>query len=107
MALETTITTAIVEYLNGLPHCVVEKIPADSRGKIGRSDLSGCINGRAFRIEVKSKEHNNKPTKAQQLNLKKWSRAGAIAFSAYSVEDVRYVLTKCVCNNHEYVGHKY
>lgn len=88
MALETTITGNIVEYLESLPNCTVEKILGCSAQK-DRPDLGGCWNGRSFRIEVKSPDYGNMPTQGQILNLKRWSRAGALCFVAWSLDDVK------------------
>lgn len=89
MALESTITNNILKYLNyEVKDCVAEKVAGNAFQK-DRPDINGCWKGRAFRIEVKSPDHGNKPTKGQLLNLKKWEKAGAISFVAYSVEDVR------------------
>lgn len=52
----------------------------------GISDIVGCLNGRAFWIEVKTLK--DKVTPAQQRFLDNARDAGAIAFVARSVEDV-------------------
>jgi hypothetical protein len=57
--------------------------------QFGRPDINGCWRGRCFRIEVKSPDHGNKPSKAQKLNLKRWERAGALSFTAYSLKEVK------------------
>ena len=88
MALETRITESILKYLNSLDECIAEKVMG-SAFQFGRPDINGCWKGRCFRIEVKSAEHGNKATKAQLHNLKKWEKAGAICFVAYSVDDVK------------------
>lgn len=94
MALESTITKNILEYLNDLEQCVAEKVAGSSLTGKGRADINGCWNGRSFRIEVKSPDHRNKPSKAQVLNMKRWSRAGSICFSAYSLKDVQRIINK-------------
>jgi len=52
----------------------------------GISDIVGCLNGRAFWIEVKTPK--DKVTPAQQRFLDNARDAGALAFVARSVEDV-------------------
>ena len=86
---ESQLVRNILKYLNGLPDCVAEKI----HGNIfqsGKPDITGCFKGQAFRIEVKDSEHY-KPTQKQLLNLERWGRVGAIAFVAYTLEDVKFV----------------
>lgn len=91
MALEKTITNNILKYLNGLSGCIAEKVSGNV-GQVGRADINGCINGQTFRIEVKMDDNGNKPTQKQLLNLAQWGKAGAIAFVAYSLEDVKMVI---------------
>lgn len=93
MAIEATITASILKYLNSLPNCVAEKVFGNAQ-QIGRPDINGCWNGRCFRLEVKSPDHGNQPTKIQELNLKTWSRAGAYCFTVYSLEDVKAIINK-------------
>lgn len=88
MALESQITDRIIKYLNSLDNCVAEKVMGNAF-QSARPDINGCWCGRSLRIEVKSPDHGNKATKAQLLNLEKWRKAGALAFVAYSVEDVK------------------
>lgn len=88
MPLETAITDSILKYLNGLPDCIAEKVHG-SIYQFGRPDINACIQGRSVRIEVKSPDHGNKPSKAQKLDMKKWRKAGAVCFVAYSLADVK------------------
>ena len=90
MALESQIVDRILRYLNALEGCVAEKVHGNAF-QFGRPDINGCWNSICFRIEVKTPDHGNKPSKAQELNLKKWARAGAVCFVAYSLNDVRYI----------------
>lgn len=97
MPLESTIVNSILNYLNHkVVGCVAEKVHGNSF-QVGRPDINGCWKGRSFRIEVKSRDHGNKPTKIQELNLRKWAEKGAICFVAYCVDDV-----ECVINNNEH-----
>jgi penicillin-binding protein-related factor A (putative recombinase) len=93
MPLETTITASILKYLNTqVQDCVAEKTFGGMFGSKGKADVSGCWKGRAFRIEVKSPDHNNQPSNAQILNMRKWEKAGALCFVAYSLKDVKEVI---------------
>lgn len=87
MALESTITNNIIKYLNGLEGCKAEKLMGNAFQR-DMPDINGCWKGQMFKIEVKSPDHGNKATKGQLLQLKLWSKVGAVCFVAYSVEDV-------------------
>lgn len=92
MPLETQITNRILKYLNEtVTDCVAEKVMGNAF-QFGRPDINGCWKGKCFRIEVKSPDHANKPTKIQMLNLAKWKKAGAITIVAYSLEDVKELI---------------
>ena len=87
--LEKTITNNILKYLNGLPDCRARKIPGGMYGG-GWPDIIAVIEGQAVFIEVKRPGLGKKshPTPLQQAELDKWHEAGAIAFTATSVDDV-------------------
>lgn len=85
---ESIIVNNILNYLNSLPECVAEKLQG-SAASSGKADINACYKGRSLRIEVKTPDHGNKASKRQIANLKRWEAAGAIAFVAYSVEDVK------------------
>ena len=92
MPLETSITERILKYLNEeIECCVAEKVAGNAFTK-DRPDINACWKGLAVRIEVKSPDHDNKPTKGQLLDLKKWKRAGALTMVAYSLLDVKKVI---------------
>lgn len=59
--------------------------------QFGRPDINACYKGRCVRIEVKTPDHGNKASKAQEIDIKKWKKAGAVAFVAYSLEEVQEV----------------
>jgi hypothetical protein len=86
--LESTIQENILKYLNSLPGCVAENVLGCASQK-DRPDINCCYSGRTFRIEVKTPDHGNMPTKGQVLNLKKWAKAGAICMCVWSLEDVK------------------
>lgn len=92
MPLESTIVNNILGYLNNkVDNCVAEKVHGNAF-QVGRPDINGCWRGRNFRIEVKSRDHGNKPTKIQELNLKRWAQTGSICFVAYCLEDVQALI---------------
>ena len=89
MSIETTITHNIMKYLNDMDGVIVEKVKGTAESA-GRADLNGCYHGTSFRIEVKTPDHKNKPSKAQLLNLWKWHKAGAITMVVYSLYAVEW-----------------
>ena len=88
---ENNIQTAVIEYLNSLPHCMAENVSGNVRQR-GRADINGCYKGKCFKIELKDKNTGYKPTKQQILYLERWKRAGAIVGVCYSLEDVKELL---------------
>lgn len=93
MPLETTITNKIIKWVNGLEGGVAEKVMGNAF-QFGRPDINACYKGRSVRIEVKTPDHGNKPSKAQELDIKKWQKAGCLAFVAYSLEEVKEVFRR-------------
>lgn len=88
MAFESGITNSVLKYLNNLPGCVAEKV-AGSSSSSGKADINGCYKGRSFRIEMKSPEHKNKASEKQEINLLRWTKAGALCLTAYSLKEVK------------------
>lgn len=84
-ARESTITRAILRELNKLPNCRAVKLHGSAYSNAGEPDIYGCISGRMFVIEVKRPSEN--PTRLQEWTLNQWSRAGACAITARSVQD--------------------
>ena len=73
--IESSLQSKVLEYLNSLPRCVAENVSGNARQR-GRADINGCYDGRCFKIELKSLDTGYKPTKQQELYLKKWKIAG-------------------------------
>ena len=91
--LEKTIQANIIAYLQKLPGCTAENVHG-SKYQVGRPDINACYQGRLIRMEVKTPDHGNKPSEIQKENLRKWARAGAICFVAYSLEEVKQVISE-------------
>lgn len=85
MPLEKTIQNAIKRYLAEIgAYCIVTH--GSRFSKRGTPDIIACLNGRFIAIEVKTDA--GQLTKLQEIELKRWQDAGALAFVARSVEDV-------------------
>lgn len=90
---EAVIVNNILKYLNGLPHCVAEKLQGSANSS-GKADINACYKGRCLRIEVKTPDHGNRASKRQVANLKRWEVAGAVCMVAYSLDEVKEVVAK-------------
>ncbi len=90
--LEKSITAAVLRYLKDLPNCHAHKVHGGPYGESGEPDIDACIRGRAVKIEVKRPISSSKLPAGQQRALERWRYAGALAFVARSVSDVREVL---------------
>lgn len=91
--LESTIQNNIIDYLKRLPQCTAENVHGNAF-QVGRPDINACYKGRLLRIEVKTPDHGNTPSELQKGNLRKWAKAGAICFVAYSLDEVKWVVSK-------------
>lgn len=104
MATETTIQENILDYINAQPHGRAENVSGNAK-QSGRADINACINGRTFKIEVKTEDtaYGRKgATTKQRIYLEKWARARAVSCVAYSVDDVRYMIYKTFGDTHLY-----
>lgn len=94
MALESSIQSSILDYINKLPNGIAENVSGNAQ-QSGRADINACINGRTFKIEVKTEDtaygRKGASTK-QRLYLEKWARAGAVSCVVYNVNDVKQVI---------------
>lgn len=95
MAKEAAIVKSVVSYLKGLPGCTVEKLKG-SAASSGKADLNGCYNGRSFRFEIKTPDHENTASDKQNINLRRWYNAGAIVGVVYSLAFVKQIFQ---CSN--------
>ena len=103
MALESQITGRIMEYLNGLKGCIAEKVMGNAY-QFGRPDINACYKGQSYRIEVKTADNGNKPSKSQELNLRKWANCGAVAIAVWSLDEVRNIIENHGCYNSSFTG---
>lgn len=110
MGKEKNIENRIKDYLKSIgSHCFSYKVHGDMFTPKGTPDITGCLWGRHFEIEVK--QPGEKPEPIQKRMMKKWRRAGAIVGVAYSLGDVKKLLepyiirpgdiVKIVAWNHE------
>lgn len=91
--LEKTIQNNIIGYLQKLPMCTAENVHGNAF-QVGRPDINACYKGRLIRIEVKTPDHGNTPSELQKENLRKWAKAGAVCFVAYSLKEVKQVINE-------------
>lgn len=87
---EDEIQQRIQKYLRSLGGKVI-KIHGSRYQEAGTPDLLGSLKGRCLAIEVK-RPGDGVVSTIQNVRLRQWRAAGAIAFVAYSVEDVEKVL---------------
>ena len=81
---EARLQRKIVEALNLLPNCYVEKIHGSQFGK-QKLDLMGAKEGKMFLLEVKTP--GNTPTKKQLATMRLWQeKAGVYTEWVDSVE---------------------
>lgn len=93
MAREISVVDKIINYINSRPDGVAEKVQGTLRSS-GKADINACISGRCVRLEVKTKDHGNKASKKQSINLRRWAAAGAVCAVVYSLEEVKEILEK-------------
>jgi hypothetical protein len=82
--LESKITKKILDYINAMPNGYAIKV-VGSVYSMGNPDIVGCVGARAVVIEVK--RPGESPTENQRAHLRKWEKAGALAFWTDSVTD--------------------
>lgn len=87
---ESSIVKQIRKYLDTLDHCHHEKTHGGYYSNNGKPDITGCVRGWRFEIEVK--RPGEVPRPLQKAIIKKWEEAGALSGVAYSVEDVKEIL---------------
>ena len=90
---EARLVTKIIAELNKLDQCYAQKNHGTPFGK-PTVDVTGCISGRMFQIEVKMP--GGKPTARQLQTLKTWEAAGAIVGCATSVDEALKIVLEGV-----------
>jgi Holliday junction resolvase len=84
---EKAITNKILKYLNSLPGTKAIKLAGCGFAGKSTLDILCCAKSNMLFIEVKVP--GKKPTIMQAHNLHEWSKAGAVTFVAYDLEDVK------------------
>ena len=92
MSRENAVVSGILDYLNSLPFATAEKVQGTALSS-GKADINASVRGRSVRIEVKTFDHGNKASKKQSINLRRWAATGAVCIIAYTVDDVKAVIT--------------
>lgn len=87
---EAALTNSIRRYLRGVPGCCFEKRHGSAYARTGQPDISGCVNGRRFEIEVKAGD--NKPTEIQTKRLEEWAAAGAAVAVVWDLDAVKKLI---------------
>jgi hypothetical protein len=86
---EKSITNSVLRYLNRLPDTYARKIHGGPY-MAGMPDVLCCHRGHMVVIEMKMP--GRRPTELQQRELDRWERAGAVAFVAHSLKEVKEVI---------------
>ncbi len=84
---ETDIVRAILRYLKSVKNCFAWKTHGGPYGTNGIPDIICCLNGRFFGFEVKTEV--GKPTKLQEVVIRKINAAGGTALVVRSVDEVK------------------
>lgn len=88
---ENRIQKKILDWINSQPDCIAENVSGNA-SQSGRSDINACILGRCLKMEVKRNDSYYDTTTKQELYLKRWRRAGAIAVSVQSLKEAKEVV---------------
>lgn len=88
MGRENNLQSSVLKYLNNLPGCIAENVSGDA-SQSGRPDINGCYKGRMFKIELKTPDNENTPSLKQELELRRWKRAGCVVGVIYSLSALK------------------
>ncbi len=84
---ESALQASIVRWLNRQPNCIARVNGPGPAHVVGDPDVYGCLDGRAYVIEVK--QVNGRLAKIQAHRLEQWRAAGARATVARSLAEVQ------------------
>ena len=87
---ESDIVKAILRYLKTVPGCFAWKEHGGMYGTAGIPDVICCYDGRFYGFEVKTED--GRPTKLQEVTIRKILNAGGTALVVRSVDEVRVVI---------------
>ena len=89
MASEKALTNRIIRWIDGLSDGKALKVRGDEHMERGTPDILASIGGRFVAIEVKHPSGGGRLSRIQQVRLGQWAAAGAVAFVATSLDDVK------------------
>lgn len=84
---EESIVQGVLKYLKGVPYCYARKHHGSAMGRAGQPDISGCLRGMRFELEVK--KPGLSPTRIQEIEMARWAEAGAFVRCVHSVDEAR------------------
>jgi len=87
---EAEVVRRMLDRLNRVDGVYAIRTHGGSFQQKGTPDILGCAHGRFFAIEAK-RSAREKPSSAQQYNLKKFREAGGVTFTSHDPK-VREVL---------------
>ncbi|QXO13624.1 nuclease [Microbacterium phage Mandalorian] len=79
---EAEVVRRMLKRLNAMPGVYALRTHGGSFQQKGTPDIVGCAHGHFFAIEAK-KTAKEKPSTAQQYNLKKFRQAGGTTFTSH------------------------
>jgi hypothetical protein len=87
---EDPITRGIIKYIRSLPKGWAVKTHG-GMFSAGEPDISGCLDGRCIKFEVK-RDGKHEATDLQKAKILQWTLAGAITGVVWSVDQVKDIL---------------
>lgn len=88
MSRESNFQANALEYLNSIPGCKAENVSGNAH-QSGRPDITGCYEGRMFKIELKSPDNGYEANQKQRLELRKWKSVGCSVGIIYSMTTLK------------------
>ncbi|QFP95362.1 nuclease [Microbacterium phage YuuY] len=79
---EAEVVRRMLKRLNAMPGVYALRTHGGAFQQKGTPDIMGCAHGRFFAIEAK-RSAREKPSEAQQYNLKKFRQAGGTTFVSH------------------------